>query len=511
MKTEESFLCKSFFRLLKVKQNEGSKLNHKRFLMFMVICTILTTTTVLTRIAQNAEAVVEERETGFFTPKYSDISITKKIIHRNGSRVETYDTFVDDSFTIEITINNFGAQDLYNVTSINPESDLPAMGYQNNWFEITNDPNNSWNQFNSTDVVVYTYIITPKKTGTFTFGAANLTYSNGTNYFTIFSNSVKFTVYESDEDVKVVKSVIIDGETFSPEGRIKVKHNFTVLINVTNFYRQNVNITIQENPLNSTIFGVNETIQLEEQFFSDVALGESVTFEYKVQALINGTYQMPYCNVSFVLSEGGSGVRYSNNITLEIYKPIYEGPDWTKKIPLLSVEKYFQTKDEDGNLINSTQLHYFNTTREVVTIIINITNAGVVPALNIRVSEPVYNDWVFETKGVPEVWFIGNLTKGQSKILNYTIFPLINGIFKIEPTTVTYDYQNQETLLLEKNNKLYSNILEIEIEEFISDPDLRAEWWISIGISVGVIFLAVIPLIISIVLYRRRRPTQKGI
>jgi len=145
-----------------------------------------------------------------------------------------------------------------------------------------------------------------------------------------------------------------------------------------------------------------------------------------------------------------------------------------------------------------------------VTIIINITNAGVVPALNIRVSEPVYNDWVFETKGVPEVWFIGNLTKGQSKTLNYTIFPLINGIFKIEPTTVTYDYQNQETLLLEKNNKLYSNILEIEIEEFISDPDLRAEWWISIGISVGVIFLAVIPLIISIVLYRRRRPTQKG-
>jgi len=57
---------------------------------------------------------------------------------------------------------------------------------------------------------------------------------------------------------------------------------------------------------------------------------------------------------------------------------------------------------------------------------------------------------------------------------------------------------------------IYSNTLEIEIE--LDEPIISKsiEWWITVGISFGILLLAVIPTIITFVIYRSRRKTQKG-
>ncbi|MCK5297838.1 MAG: hypothetical protein KAJ76_02950, partial [Candidatus Heimdallarchaeota archaeon] len=57
---------------------------------------------------------------------------------------------------------------------------------------------------------------------------------------------------------------------------------------------------------------------------------------------------------------------------------------------------------------------------------------------------------------------------------------------------------------------VYSNTLEITIRIYAPIISKNVEWWITVGISVGVLLLAIIPTIITFVIYSNRRKTQKG-
>ncbi|MCK5185268.1 MAG: hypothetical protein KAQ95_13240, partial [Candidatus Heimdallarchaeota archaeon] len=66
------------------------------------------------------------------------------------------------------------------------------------------------------------------------------------------------------------------------------------------------------------------------------------------------------------------------------------------------------------------------------------------------------------------------------------------------------------TLLWEVEYYIYSNTLEITIK--IDEPIIQksVEWLITIGISFGILLLMIIPTVITFVIYRNRRKTQKG-
>ncbi|MHA1188469.1 MAG: hypothetical protein ACTSSK_16690, partial [Candidatus Heimdallarchaeota archaeon] len=95
-------------------------------------------------------------------------------------------------------------------------------------------------------------------------------------------------------------------------------------------------------------------------------------------------------------------------------------------------------------------------------------------------------------------------------VVNYTITPKILGKFNIERTQVLYDFQNQYDLLMEEGYTIYSNIIVLTIEDFIEIRDLTVQWWIVVGISFGIVLLAVIPTIVTFVTYGRRKKIQKG-
>lgn len=448
----------------------------------------------------------------YYTPKATDIVVTKYIVHRNASAtlVSNYETYLEESVTVRVEITNNGPVPITNVSLINRESNLTNLGYKNEWFTI-NDPNNNWTLINPGNSVFHNYNFIPHRTGSYNFRFANVTYTNGTEYYWSKSNDITFKVYEYGLTVTVDKSIIFEGEEYFEDPRVKIDKNFVIKINITNYEFQKINITLWEtDPGNTSIFGYNTTLLATSYDYSNIQMGQSIIFQYEVNASVIGMYNIPACNITYLKIYDNLWVldQFSNELELEVYKPIYEGNDWTKKVPMLSVIKYFQI-EVDGILSNETELFYYNTTKETVTIIINITNSGIVNATNIRIDEPTYQNWVFDTEGIQD-WTIDILSKGESRYFNYTIFPKINGAFKIEPTVVTYDYQNQETLLIEENYKLYSNVIEIIIDPFIEEPDYTKQWWITIGISFAVVFAAIIPTVITFVLYRKRKRTQKG-
>ncbi len=489
---------------------------NKRKLSIIFILSTLTIMTALYStkgLITNAAINYEEPYNIIFQASSDDIYATKLMTHDIDSPASGNNSYIGETFSINIYVENIGTVDLVDVNITSPESDLEAIGYEDEWFTITNDPNRWIGDlpFEGNDNASIVYSITPHRAGTYIFGGSNITYSNGTHSLYYITNEIEFTVFDEAPSVKLEKILFIDGEE-TKDGRIKREQEFFIRIRATNYFYEDVNVTIFENyPGDLEDFNFNDTLLDETHVLGVISSDASETFQYNLSALTNGTFIIPKCdgNFNFIGNLTKTPIS-SNTVTLFVYDPIYEGNDWTKRVPMLSVTKYFQIEDEDGNLINRTKVQFTNATIEEVTIIINITNAGIVDATNILVKEQVYNEWVFITDGVPELWGPFNLSRYESRILNYTILPIIVGEFKIEPTEITYEYINQENLLLETDNKLYSNIIEIVIIPIPPITVLTLEWWATIGISLGIVAFVAIPLVITILMYRNRRKFQKG-
>jgi len=464
------------------------------------------------------DAAVDDPPTTELTTKAVDVFLTKNMIQEFGNDsnplVEYYETYIDQPITVTFEIKNEGSVAISGINMTSPESNLTAIDYNDDWFTFSGDPNHNWSTtIDPGNSETYSYTFTPVRKGTYSFGGSNATFWNGTHVLWSKSNDITFKVYEFGETLIADQSVIFNDDEMIPDARVKVENEFQIKINITNYEFYDVNLTLSlAHPGNDTTFEYNATYLDILQNESYLKTGDSFIVEYSVDALLAGLFTLPSSNISYIILSPTptSPETTSNEVELEVYEPIYEGNEWEYRVPLLSGSKYFQIQDDDGNLINRTELSYFNTTIEVVSIIINVTNAGIVLAENIRVVEPTYNDWVFDTVGVQALWHIGNLSQGETILYNYTIYPKINGAFKIEPTVVTYDFMNQETLEDELNYNLYSNILEIIIEPFVAPPDYSQEWWITIGISFSVIFVAAIPLAVTFLLYGKRKRTQKG-
>lgn len=486
--------------------------NRKLSIMFILSTIIIMTALYSTKdLITNAALNNEEPNNLVFYASSDEIYATKLISHDLDSPASCNNSYIGETFSINIYLENIGSVDLEEVNITSPESDLEAIGYQEDWFTFTNDPNRWIGNITVGNDTTIVYSVTPHRVGTYSFGGSNITYSNGTHSLYYITNSITFTVFEEEPSIKLEKFLYIEDEE-TKDGRVKRDREFYIRIRATNYYYEDVNVTIFDNyPGDPLDFVFNETLLDETQVLGIISSDASETYQYNLSASTNGTFIIPKCdgNFNFIGNLTKTPIS-SNTVELFVYDPIYEGNDWTKKVPLLSVTKYFQIEDEEGNLINRTEIQFTNVTIEEVSIIINITNAGIIDALNILVKEQTYNEWVFITNGVPEIWGPFNLTRYESRILNYTILPIINGEFKIEPTEVTYEYINQENLLLETNNKLFSNIIEIVISPYVIPTDFTLKWWTAIGISIGVVAFVAIPLVITIVMYKNRRRFQKG-
>jgi hypothetical protein len=445
-----------------------------------------------------------------FHASSGEVYATKLISH--SSKASGNNSYVGETFSINIFVDNIGSVALTGVNVTAPESDLEAIGYENEWFTFSGgSPNRELGDIGIGGDASYVYSVTPHRVGTYTFGGSNVTYSNGTHDLYYITNSLTFKVYEEEPSVKLEKILFIEDEE-TTDGRVKRDREFYIRIRATNYFYEPVNVTINDAyPGDPSDFTFNDTLLDLDHVLGEIASDASETFQYNLSALTNDTFVIPLCDGTYnFIGNLTKELIFSNTVNLLVYDPIYEGNDWTKRVPMLSISKYFQVEDEEGNLINRTELHYTNASIEVVTIIVNITNAGIVDALNILIIEQVYNEWVFITDGVPFIGEPFNLTQSESRVFNYTITPIIVGEFKIEPTEVTYEYINQENLLLETDQKLFSNILEIVITYYTSPPDYTIEWWATIGISLGIVAFVAIPLVVTIVMYRNRRRLQKG-
>ncbi|NHJ49860.1 MAG: hypothetical protein FK733_18855 [Asgard group archaeon] len=493
-------------------------MNKRKLAILFILTTLFAMTILYSSKDLITNAAVEEPPVIIYTPNYSDVSAVKTISHGAealGLGVSGNNSYVGETFTITIDVANFGTEDIYEVNVTSVESNVTALGYYSGWFDFPgDDPSGYIGYLPGPGANDTSYTITPLLAGIYTFPGSNVTYSNGTNYFYVISNPITFTVFQEPPSVVVEKSVLFESDEFI-NGRVKDNREFFIQINITNYYYVDINATAIDNPPGSTDdFDYNETLLSHN--FTEIDSLDSGIYQYNLSAKNVGDYIIPKFNLTYYIE--GDPLPYidaqSNEIILEVYHPIYEGDDWTLKVPMLSVSKYFQwndtTKEENGLLVNETKLEFTNETEHTILIILNVTNSGNVSAFDIEVREPVYNNWVFETDGVLDPWPLFNLTKGQSKLLNYTITTKIIGVFKIEPTEVTYSYINQETLLVETDNVLYSNIIEVKITEYVPDRDLTSEWWTTIGISLGIVALVAIPLIITFVMYGKRRRIQRG-
>jgi hypothetical protein len=484
---------------------------------------ILTTLFAMTILYSSKDLVTfaaeNEEPDIIYYPNYSDVSAAKFIEHGAEAISEGVTgnySYVGETFTVKIEVSNFGSQDIYGVNVTSVESNVTELGYNKHWFDFPgNDPSGQIGYLPpGTDDLSYT--ITPLSAGTFTFPGSNITYSNGTRNFYVLSNPITFIVYEEPPSVVVEKTILFEGDEYSTNARVKKEREFFIKINITNYEYENVNVTAIDNPPGlPTEFLYNET--LLSRNFSVINTLSSGIYQYSVYANLTGDFVIPNFNITYFI-EGIPTPEISENsnqIELEVYEPIYEGNDWSQKVPMLSVSKYFQWFDptigEDGLLVNETKIEFTNETENTITIMLNITLHNNVSAFDVSIQEPVYNNWVFETEGVPIAWGPFNLTENDNNIiLNYTITTKILGIFKIEPTIVTYSYINQETLLEETDNILYSNVIEVKIKAFIPERDLTSEWWATIGISLGIVALVAIPLVVTFVMYGKRRRIQRG-
>lgn len=451
------------------------------------------------------------------TPEDEQVGVTKNMVRSNDSAlVENYITYIGETFDVNIEITNYDVQSIENITLVSPEWNLTALGYSEDDFTVAGDYNKSWSIINSATAESATYTISPLVVGTFVFPASNVTftYTNGTDSFSL-SNSITFRVLEQDRSLLVEKFILVsveDGGNGEEEidARIKVEHNFTVIIRIRNFFHQEINLTsIDNEPYNSSSFVYNTTHFAANTSY--LGIDETFEYSYEVHTLFTGDFLLPNCTVTFdLLDDLILGIEeISNEVSLEVYQPIYEGDDWTLKVPMLSISKYFLIPNENGTLEKRIKIEQFNT--EIVTVIIeiNITNTGFVTAYNLTIIEQVYNDWAFETDG-ETYWENSSLSQGESAIYRYNITAKLLGSYKIEPTEIEYEFQNQETLLWEEEYFIYSNTLEITIKIDVPVISKNVEWWITVGISFGILLLAIIPTVITFVIYRNRRKTQKG-
>ncbi|MBK5112334.1 MAG: hypothetical protein KGD59_10315 [Candidatus Heimdallarchaeota archaeon] len=493
-------------------------MSKKRTSLILILLTVFIISSIYNSGITNTIAATNHGPTvPVLTPEDVQVGVTKYMRRSNDSvLVDNYISFIGDTFDVQIEITNFAIQSIENISLVSPEWNITDVGYTEDDFILTGDMNKSWSIINSASAESATYTITPQEVGTYVFPASNVTftYTNGTASFTL-SDSITFRVLEQDRSLLVEKfilSSIDDGGSGEEEidARIKKEHNFTVIIRIRNFFHQAVNLSAIDN---EPIFSANFTYNATQLSANTSYLGIDQTFEYsyEVHTLENGIYVLPNCTVTFdLLDDLIFGLEeISNEVSIEVYVSIYDGDDWTLKIPLLVVSKVFLVANETGDLNPFIKIEQYNTEIQTVIIEINITNIGSVAAYNLTIIEQVYNDWAFETDGVDE-WFNYSLSQGESAIYRYNITAKLLGSYKIEPTEIEYEFQNQETLLWEEEYYIYSNVLEITIKLDVPEVSKSAEWWIAIGISVGILLLAVIPTIVTFVIYQKRRKTQKG-
>ncbi|MHA1530387.1 MAG: hypothetical protein ACTSR6_00135 [Candidatus Heimdallarchaeota archaeon] len=493
-------------------------MNKKRTTTLLILITIFLISSIYNSgITDTIAATNPGNLVPVLTPEDEQVGVTKNMVRSNDSAlVDNYIAYIGETFDVNIEITNYAVQAIENVSLVSPEWNLSALLYSENDFTVAGDYNKSWSIINSATAESATYTISPLVVGTFVFPDSNVTftYSNGTDSFSL-SNSITFRVLEQDRSLRVEKFILVSAEDGGSgeeevDARIKVEHNFTVIIRIRNFFHQEINLTSLDNePYNSSSFVYNTTHFAANTSY--LGIDETFEYSYEVHSLFTGDFLFPNCTVTYDLLEDLIfGIEeISNQVSLEVYEPIYEGDDWTLKVPMISITKYFLIPNENGTLEKRIKIEQLNTDIATVIIELNITNLGIVTAYNLTIIEQVYNDWVFETEGV-NPWFNYSLSQGESAIYRYNITARLLGSYKIEPTEIEYEFQNQETLLWEKEYYIYSNTLEITIKIDTPIISKSLEWWITFGISFGILLLAVIPTIVTFVIYRNRRKTQKG-
>jgi hypothetical protein len=458
-----------------------------------------------------AEKKQENTKSPIFHPHDSDNDFSKEIIMPNGTSTTYYRMVVNTTFQIRLTLENSFNETIYNVTLNCPENNVTTINpeYQNDWFTFNGIDRNwsavLWESISPGDSKNFTFQVTPHHLYNYTFSGTTAIYNfvNETSR-SVTSNDIYFEVYEEPPQIKVEKKLVAAEDEEPVDDRVAVDRNVSVQITVTNLLYQQVNVSINDvAPGNVTAF--NFTVSQLSANTSYLAINQSYSYSYEIQALQEGVYVLQEAEVVVTLMNTTKKYFISNTVTITVYTPLYDGDDWRKKVPLITVQKTLIT--QDGEYLKTIEMR--NDSIELVTIQINITNRGSVTASNITVEEQVYREWVFITDGV-ENWSIIELKTNESYVFNYTIIPKILGNFKIEPTAVNYNYINQRTLLPEENHKVYFNLLEISIIYVEEEPNKSLQWWATIGMSFGVVVLAVVPFIITIYLYRNRRRTQKG-
>lgn len=479
---------------------------------------------------ETTAAVIEDPTP--ITPNNEDVELTKKIVASNSSQFEFYNTYTEETFSVIIEVTNTAAEILYNFSLTSPEINVTEMReiigasvYEEEWFNILGNGSQFLGDINPGQSKSVSYTIgfaedhydTITQIEYFTFSASNITYqwSNGSEYVS-HSNDIEFRVFEFAPTVRVQKFFEIAGVNSIDGRQAFILHeeivNVTVKIVIKNFIPYDINLTgIDADSSadftfeNSSILEFNTTLLRPNQEFS---------YSYEMTPLDNGTFTLDTCEISVTYLGNGTVKEFtSNSPTIELYVPLYDGDDWTLKVPLLSVQKFFVVIEEnlDGELIERyySKLEIFNTTNEPIRIMINVTNTGSIVAYNITIEETAFNDWVFETDYL-DIWTIEELAQGDNITIYYTITPIILGSFKFDQTKVTYSYQNQLTLLYETDQIVYSSIIELTIVFDVPEIDLSTQWWIAIGISFGVVLFAAIPLTIAFFTYKTKRKTQKG-
>ncbi len=466
------------------------------------------------------------------TPRSSDVVITKKIVASNGSLLEFYNTYSEETFSVIVEVTNTASEVLHNASMTSPEINVTDMReiisqsvYEEEWFKILGNGSQFFGDINpgQSKSVSYTigfeeeYYDTVIQKEFFTFSATNMTFNWGNSTEDVsYSNEIDFRVFEVAPTVRVEKFFVVNGaNTLDGRQAFILQEevvNVTVRIVIKNFIPYDINLTCNDTDPSpnftfddSSILEFNTSLLLPNQEFS---------YSYEITPVENGTFTLDPCEISVTYLNNGTVKEFtSNSPKIELYMPIYDGDDWTLKMPLISVEKYFVIFEEnlDGDLVEKyyKKLEVFNTTEEPIKIMINVTNTGSVVAYNITIEETQFNDWVFETDFL-EIWTIKELAQGQNLTRFYTVTPIILGSFKFEPTKVTFSYKNQLTLVHVMDQTIYSCIIELTISFDVPEVDLSTQWWIAIGISIGVVVFTVIPLVIAFVTFKGRRKTQKG-
>jgi len=506
-------------------------LNSKKLsAVIIILAMVLVTSVQFISPTETKAAAIEEPTT--ITPHSEAVEVTKRIVASNGSLLEFYNTYVEETFSVIIEVTNTAGEVLHLANMTSPEINVTDMReiigqsfYNEDWFVMLGNGSQYFGDINpgQSKSVSYTIGFAEEHYYTiinlehFTFSASNVTYQwgNGTDDVS-YSNEISFRVFEVAPTVRVEKFFVINNANTIDGRQAYILQeeviNVTVKIVIKNFIPYDINLTgVDADPSADFTYDDSSVLEFNTSF---LAPNQVYSYSYKITPLENGTFILDSCEISITILNNGTVKEYtSNSPEIELYVPLYDGDDWSLKVPLISVQKFFVVIEEDldGEFIERyySKLEVFNTTEEPIRIMINVTNTGSITAYNITIEETAFNDWVFETDFL-EIWSIDELAQYDSKLLNYTVTPIILGSFKFDPTKVTFSYQNQLTLLYEIDQVMFSGIIELTISFDVPEVDLSTQWWIAIGISIGVVLFTGIPLIITFVTYKGRRKTQKG-